>query len=275
MTYIHSFQDVTPPARYDGLPWVNARVEEAAAEAGPFTQIASLALPVDADPSTPNPVDLTVTTATLERGWYRWRFDDAAGRLSPYTAPVFSPAADGTTTLVDRLRGMVGAGSGEYTIEGVSYWTGPQLARLLLSHRVYWHDREVLRLETLDAQGVMEVRKGWLVVNGTIDPADPGTIRSMGGSVTGWTVSEDGQVLFDTPVQALGTLRWSGFTYDLAAAAADALESWASAVQLHYDVTTDGQSMSRSQKHSQLLKQAAGWRARSLPRSVPFKAGGQ
>jgi len=96
MTYTHSFFGVTPPARYDSLPWTDVRVEQGPSDAGPWTQIDAQSIAVDATPATPDPVDLTVTTATVETGFFRFRFEDAAATLSPYSNAIASPD-DGTT----------------------------------------------------------------------------------------------------------------------------------------------------------------------------------
>lgn len=54
-----------------------------------------------------------------------------------------------------------------------------------------------------------------------------------------------------------------GRTYDIYGAAADALEVQAAQVAQHFDFQTEGLSYSRSQKHEQLLKQAALYRSMS------------
>jgi hypothetical protein len=92
--FVHNFDDVTPPARYGGVAWTGLRVEESLAAGGPFTEIDVQTIAADPTPETPNAIDVEVTTATLERGWFRFRFDTGAGTpTSPYTAAVFSPAA--------------------------------------------------------------------------------------------------------------------------------------------------------------------------------------
>lgn len=99
MPFVHSFDDVTPPARFDSVPWTRVRVEESATESGTFTEIAALAVANDPTPETPNPIDVTVATATLERAWFRFRFDTgASSATSPYTAPVFSPSSEDVAT---------------------------------------------------------------------------------------------------------------------------------------------------------------------------------
>jgi hypothetical protein len=94
--FTHSFRDTYPPARFDNVAWTRVLVEQSADAAG-WTQIDDQAIPVDATPDSPNPVDITVSTATLERAWFRFRFRDAAGSLSTYTAAVLSPSGNPLT----------------------------------------------------------------------------------------------------------------------------------------------------------------------------------
>lgn len=80
--------DYTPEARYDDLPWTHARVEEAADANGPWTPIDTFTLsPVDADPSDPAARSFTATHATLQTGWYRIVWIDAA-LLESATPPI-------------------------------------------------------------------------------------------------------------------------------------------------------------------------------------------
>lgn len=100
MSFVHSFTDVTPPARYDATTWTVARIEEAATIGGVYTQIDARPLPADPTPETPNPVDLTTSLATLAAGYYRFRFADAALNLSPYTESVYSPGGGTGRTFI-------------------------------------------------------------------------------------------------------------------------------------------------------------------------------
>lgn len=93
MSFVHSFTRVLPFPRYDDTPWAAVFVEEAPpGTGGVFAQVDEQPLPADLTPETPDPIDLTVETATLPEGLYRFRFADAAGNLSPYTDAVNSPA---------------------------------------------------------------------------------------------------------------------------------------------------------------------------------------
>lgn len=78
----------TPLPRSDGVPWTQALIQEAAASAGPWTQIDTINLsPVDTDPANPITRDLTTTHATLTEGWYRVIWKDGAANTSAATAP--------------------------------------------------------------------------------------------------------------------------------------------------------------------------------------------
>jgi hypothetical protein len=90
MTVI-TLTDFSPPPRFDGLPFTQARIEEAATASGTFTAIETFALdPVDADPESPASRSFTTEDATLDDGWYRVVFIDANGDESQPSDPVHS-----------------------------------------------------------------------------------------------------------------------------------------------------------------------------------------
>lgn len=92
MSTVQSFSAVTPPPRYDSVPWATVEILEAAVDAGPFALIDTQAIAVDPSPESPNSVPVTTSFATLEIGWYRFRFVDGFGNVSTYTDPVVAPA---------------------------------------------------------------------------------------------------------------------------------------------------------------------------------------
>lgn len=95
-TYIVSFTNVSPPLRYDGLPWTEVIVSESSDRCGDYTQIATVDLSsaggLDTDPTRPAERSFTVSGA-LECGWYTLTWQDAAGNQSRPTAPVHLPDA--------------------------------------------------------------------------------------------------------------------------------------------------------------------------------------
>lgn len=91
MTYVKSFSGVTPPARFDGLPWTAVRIKESATAAGSFSLIDTLSIVATSTPDLPGPMNFTTTHAVLESGYYTFQFTDQAGTLAPATSPVLSP----------------------------------------------------------------------------------------------------------------------------------------------------------------------------------------
>lgn len=171
-------------------------------------------------------------------------------------------------SLAPRLRQMVGAGVAEYSIDATAYWTDAQLDEVLGRHRLLFARVPVALLpETVAGERV--IRLGNFDVAGVIDPADaPDFIASDGETIYPATVA--GDVATFNPVLGGNTsgVTMTGFAFDLHAAAAEVLEAWAGAVQLDFDVSTDGQSMKRSQKAEQLRAGADRHRRQSLVGSV-------
>lgn len=95
MTVVVSLESFRPAPRYDALPWTLARIQEAAAAAGPWTLLETVALsPLDADPANPAYRDFTTALGTAEEQWYRIVFLDAGGSTGLPTVPVQNVADD-------------------------------------------------------------------------------------------------------------------------------------------------------------------------------------
>lgn len=92
MGLVRTFTGYRPGARYDDKPWTQVRIDEAAASAGPWTTIDTLALdPIDLDPTAPSLREFTTEEGTLADGWYRVVFLDADGDQQ-FTDAVHFPA---------------------------------------------------------------------------------------------------------------------------------------------------------------------------------------
>lgn len=82
MTYIRSLDDTYPPARFDGVAFTTAIIQEApevAGAPGSFSTIDTKTLtPADSNPAQPMARDLTTTLATLTTAWYRIIWQDGA-----------------------------------------------------------------------------------------------------------------------------------------------------------------------------------------------------
>jgi hypothetical protein len=176
--------------------------------------------------------------------------------------------------LVDRLRQMIGATATEYTIGATAYWTDSQLQQTLDGHvsaRLVQAPVEVY--STIVAGGIVE-KDGRIPARGTLDldtlvicdltghEYDPGDFEAF----------DDGRITFTESQISAGPLA-SGLAYDLNAAAAAVLRDWAAAIKLGYDVETDGTSMSRSQRHRQMLAQAETFASKALPGTIKLANG--
>ncbi len=89
MPTVFSFVDYTPPARYDDVPWSEARVQQSDAPDGTWNLIDTLTLdPLDDDPTMPQVRNLTTHLASdTPSQWYRIVWADASAGTSLPTAP--------------------------------------------------------------------------------------------------------------------------------------------------------------------------------------------
>lgn len=90
MAQVITFEDYTPPARFDSLPWTQVAIYEAATATATGTLIDTIDLdPVDSDPSDPAvrsfTTELASSTADL---WYYVVFLDATGDTSQRSTPI-------------------------------------------------------------------------------------------------------------------------------------------------------------------------------------------
>jgi hypothetical protein len=88
MSQVVTFENYTPTARYDSVPWTEVRIQESALLEGPYTLIDTVAFDQpDADPSHPEARSFTTANASDGTGlWYRLIFADAGGDT---LAPLF------------------------------------------------------------------------------------------------------------------------------------------------------------------------------------------
>lgn len=181
--------------------------------------------------------------------------------------------------LVDELRQLCGVASDQYTLDGDVYWTDDQLTERLLRRRRWLVALDLSTVETDDEDPDDVLRAQVVGLLGVIDPADEGTIADADGiEVTDWTVTEGGLVVFGPAAEGEMPLFWTGYAYDIHGAAADVLEACAAAMSTAYDVSMDGQSLSRSQIAENYRKQAERQRALGTGgadgplRSIPTRA---
>lgn len=182
--------------------------------------------------------------------------------------------------LIDRVRGLTYAGTAEYTVGTVNYFSDDHIQTYLDDHREdVW--REAMEVEpTYESTGV--VYKVYELERTEWESTDGGTAVFYVQDVTGTTIGtanytvdyQRGYVTFAT--DRGGTAYFSnGRVYDIYAAAADLLTAWAAREARQFDVSTPAVNAKRSQKADYLLKMASQYRAMSSgPGAEPGSGGG-
>jgi hypothetical protein len=155
MSFVQTFSGVLAPVRSDNVPWTNVYVQEASSASGPWTTISTQAW-TDLNPATAEPTTITVTTATLESGWYRMYWTDGASAASPHTAAVYtdsSTSTNGWLLTLSELRTLLGVDP-TYTLnddkylamiggvsEAIRTYTGRDLGLpVAVEERTYFYD---------------------------------------------------------------------------------------------------------------------------------------
>mgnify|MGYP007071609909 CR=1 FL=1 len=163
-------------------------------------------------------------------------------------------------TLIDDLRQMVAASETE--------WSNTQLDQVLDGNRSLINFQPIEWHPTRTTDGA-EYKRGSVNVGLALTPGTAGgTVQTAAGSaVTGWTLSRDGWIEFASD-QGGGDLRFTGWAYDLNAAAAEVCDAWAARLKGMVDVTSDDQSLKLSQKVENLKSLARDFRAKA-----PIKQG--
>jgi len=174
-------------------------------------------------------------------------------------------------TLIDTVRGFANAAPDEWEVTSdssiVTYWSDDEIQRVLDRHKQeYIH-------ELMDAQPTYEsgssVYKRYLL---GVANVESGTavfkVEDVAGTVSGYTADYTrGIVTFSTD-QSGKSFYWSGFAYDLYAAAADIWRMKASHVAGLVDFSTDGHSIKRSQQAQQYLNMSQYFQSRSTSEGV-------
>lgn len=104
MANVVTFTDFRPIPRFDAVKWTEARIEEAAALAGPWTEVEVFAVPDYPDPEDPPLFSFTTDEATVTDGWYRLVWLDPL--LNTSVSEAISSSGESTLPLsVGELRG--------------------------------------------------------------------------------------------------------------------------------------------------------------------------
>lgn len=182
MSQVITFVDYRPPARYDGVPWAQARVQEASSPAGPWTLIDTLDLePQDSDPTEPAARSLTTALASDEPGlWYRLVFVDYHFATSQPTEAIqnIEPSGRDYLTLDEfkEARTLKGTDHADTAILR-AITTASRAVDLLTGSRRFWldPDDQQVRYYTATLQGSLEVDDLVVLTELATDPRGNGS----------------------------------------------------------------------------------------------------
>ena len=156
-------------------------------------------------------------------------------------------------SLVNRLRALTGAGTAEYTIGALSFWTDNNLQDTLDSNGQYLQSTPLDWQPTTIGGGTIAYYNAALGIR-DCEEASSGTARwiirdSVGAEIgtANYTVDyRAGRVLFS--VDQTGSAYYlTAYTYDIYAAAADLWQERLANFTTWYDFRSDNQTLSRSQ----------------------------
>ena len=166
-------------------------------------------------------------------------------------------------TLVDDLRQMVSAGTAEYSVNATSYWSDAQLQTALDHHRKLLNFEQIEWMPYVQAGGSLAYTRGEVCSNYALIPGTAGgTVQNAGGTaVSSWTLDRDGYISFAADSRGSAYF-FTGWSYDMNAAAAEICENWATSLKGLVDVQSDDQQLKLSQKVQTLKDMAAGFRGR-------------
>ena len=180
-------------------------------------------------------------------------------------------ARPGMQTLIDTVRGYANAEPDEWEVTSdsstVTYWSDDEIQRVLDRHKVeYIH--AAMSVEPTYSAGAIVYKQYRLGATDVESGTAVFKVEDAAGTVTGYTVDYARGVVTFTADQAGKSYWWSGFSYDLNAAAADIWRMKASHVANLVDFSTDGHSVKRSQQAKQYLDMAGYYQNRSTSEGV-------
>lgn len=171
--------------------------------------------------------------------------------------------------LIQRVRELTGAGTAEYSIGAVAYWSDDQLQSALDRARLdVWSEQLSVQQQYAGA-GTISYRvynSQYANYEQTLGGTALFIIRDGTGAALGtalYTVDYiRGVVTFGTTTNG-DIRRLEGRAFDIYGAAADVLEGWGGYLARQFDFATDGQSFKLSQQREALTALAARYRAQA------------
>ena len=180
-------------------------------------------------------------------------------------------ARAGMQRLIDTVRGYANAAPDEWEVTSdssiVTYWDDDEIQRVLDRHKVeYIHAG--MSVEPTYSAGAIVYTQYRLGVTDVESGTAVFKVEDTAGTVSGYSVDYARGVVSFTADQSGKSYWWSGYSYDLNAAAADIWRMKASHVANLVDFSTDGHSVKRSQQAKQYLDMAGYYQNRSVSEGV-------
>ena len=161
----------------------------------------------------------------------------------------------GMATLINTVRGFANAGLKEWQVGTATYWSDEEIERVLDRHKTE-HRRQSMEA-VLGYENGQEVCKKYRTNETDIESGIGAfKIEDETGEVSGWTMDYAAGVATFAIDQQGKALFWTGFSYDLRAAASEIWQIKASHAAEMVDFSTDGHSVKRSHLVSSYLKMA-------------------
>jgi len=191
---------------------------------------------------------------------------------------IWSDVRAGMRDLITSLRGMTATGYEDYKVAGQYYWTDKQLQDKLDRYRSDFIEEDLYSIQQTrnGTTYYLEYRSQW----GNLESVDSGTSvfkldDAAGTNIAGTAWSADytrGVITFNN--DTLGSsLFLTGRSYDLNAAAADVWQQKAAHYAVAYDVSSDMQTLKRSQLMAQARQMAEYYAGQSRPQAVNVMRG--
>lgn len=165
--------------------------------------------------------------------------------------PLSTTARSGMSDLITTLRGMVNAGTADYTVGGITYWSDIQLQTALDRYASQVVDEPLQAVPEMTTGGAItytEYRSKGRFFETTVSGTSRFVIKDSTGAVvsSGWSADyEKGVITFTA--DTLGVSYYlSGTTYDIYAAASDVWYQKAGHAAEMIDFSTGGHNIKRS-----------------------------
>jgi len=177
----------------------------------------------------------------------------------------------GMQALINTVRGYANAGTAEWTVAGesatISYFDDTEIQRVLDRHKVEYIHADMQPVQSYSGGSIVYLKYRANVYD-IESGVDVFKVEDTAGTVSGYTFDYANGVATFTVNQAGKSLWWSGFAYDMNAAAADIWRMKASHAAELVDWSTDGHNVKRSQAASACLSMAAYYQSRSYSEGV-------